>query len=535
MIWPDVAEKEIRAVPWFVRKKAREAVEERVASQDRTLVTLEDVAAVREQAMERVLGARRRGRPQSSGGDPIDLAAFVGAAEVDADRASVVAPEFSVRVCGAAGGCPMAVGDVIAARDAMLEELHARDVAAVVRARRAGRSWRTIGSRCRSAAAPIRARSPRSPTSAWSLAKCRRSTSRSASAVEPVWTRAAKPLCIWTAIGFVGRGRSPREHSGARTRSLRGVRGVRTRLPHRRSGDRRVGLAGHGRRPSGPPPAACPRTRHVCRPRRRSGPVGAYRASGSRKDCPTSASAPCSTGCLRPNRQVSTMRRGVSRHEAVLHLLGRREPGVHHPQSLLEAVRRRLRAAGVDAPDQRRQPLHRLRELLRALPRPVPRPVRAGHRRPAAVARAAAHVHRRSRRLPAGRAGTPRRDHRHQRARGPAAQSARPWCTLPAPRCSWCPRTTASGSRPECGVRPRKRARSWVWSAPSPNRRVRWRRATTSRCCASSSGCTASAGRRSSSRAGTASSARRGSCRARPVATPTTWPTTWPVRRSRPT
>ena len=137
MIWPEVAEKEIRAVPWFVRKKAREAVEQRVASQDRTLVTLEDVVAVREQAMERVLGARRRSRPES-GGDSIDLAAFVGAAEADADRASVIEPEFSVRVCGAAGGCPMAVGDVIAARDAMLEELHARRVADVVRAKAHG-------------------------------------------------------------------------------------------------------------------------------------------------------------------------------------------------------------------------------------------------------------------------------------------------------------------------------------------------------------------------------------------------------------
>ena len=74
MIWPEAAEKQLRAVPWFVRKKAREAVEERVASHDRTVVTLEDVAAVREQAMARVLGARRpptrtsEAAPQPSGG-----------------------------------------------------------------------------------------------------------------------------------------------------------------------------------------------------------------------------------------------------------------------------------------------------------------------------------------------------------------------------------------------------------------------------------------------------------------------------------
>ena len=129
-----------------------------MASQDRTVVTLEDVAAVRDQAMARVLGARRPGgratdvatlppraaqaaetsTPPPAGGDCFDLAAFVTTAERDADQASVVSPEFTVRVCGAAGGCPMAVGDVVAAREAMLEELRVRDAATVVRAKARG-------------------------------------------------------------------------------------------------------------------------------------------------------------------------------------------------------------------------------------------------------------------------------------------------------------------------------------------------------------------------------------------------------------
>lgn len=167
LTWEEAADNAIRSVPWFVRKKAREAVERRVREEGRLLVTEADVSAVRTETMARVLGrggpasvetasdapprSVRDGRAASgrSGGRPAPgsrvaevegeaIRAFVARAERDAGDASFRSTELEVRVCGAAAGCPMAVTDVLAARDALLAALDRADAAGVVRARARG-------------------------------------------------------------------------------------------------------------------------------------------------------------------------------------------------------------------------------------------------------------------------------------------------------------------------------------------------------------------------------------------------------------
>jgi len=54
MQWQSEAEAAIKKAPFFVRRKARERVEARVAAQSREVVTAEDVRAAKKQFLNRM-------------------------------------------------------------------------------------------------------------------------------------------------------------------------------------------------------------------------------------------------------------------------------------------------------------------------------------------------------------------------------------------------------------------------------------------------------------------------------------------------
>jgi anaerobic sulfite reductase subunit C len=148
--WDKTAETAIREVPWFVRKRARLAVERRVEVEGRTMVTDADVAAVREETMARLFGRSPSSIepalalvPLESGQGPVavsagSLEAFVARAEQGAAASALLLPETEIKVCGGAAGCPLSLADVLEARDRVAHALAESGAAAVVRSKAQG-------------------------------------------------------------------------------------------------------------------------------------------------------------------------------------------------------------------------------------------------------------------------------------------------------------------------------------------------------------------------------------------------------------
>ncbi len=106
-------------------------------------VRAEDVAAVRQETMARILGSAPSASPPAAGTPSGGLAdealqAFVTRAEREAERAGTSAGEFEVKVCGGVAGCPLAVTEVLEARDQVAQALISSGAAGVVRAKATG-------------------------------------------------------------------------------------------------------------------------------------------------------------------------------------------------------------------------------------------------------------------------------------------------------------------------------------------------------------------------------------------------------------
>ena len=124
MEWETDAARALSRVPFFVRKLARRRIEETVAAAGRSVVTLADARQARDGQMAKMSATARVSASQPSAApDPAPSAdpaeTLAGLSEAEIRKIEALAEQqhhetrlFSVKGCGGAVGCPLALRDV---------------------------------------------------------------------------------------------------------------------------------------------------------------------------------------------------------------------------------------------------------------------------------------------------------------------------------------------------------------------------------------------------------------------------------------